>query len=236
MQRILGYLRKAITDYQMIKDGDRIAIGVSGGKDSLVLLEGLCRLRRFIGIDYQLVALTLDLCFGGEPSDFSAVQTFCNERHIPFVLHHTEIGSIVFDIRKEKHPCSLCARMRRGALHDLAVEQQCNKIAFGHHFDDAVETFLMNLFYEGRIDCFSPVTHLSRKNITLIRPMIYAPEKEVRRAARRTKLPVCKSLCPANGNTGREEIKQLLTALEKGYPGLRQKLFGALQRGKIAGF
>lgn len=236
MQKMLGYLRKAIIDYHMIEDGDRIAVGVSGGKDSLVLLEGLSRLRRFIGIDYQLTALTLDLCFGGKPSDFSAVQALCDSHQIPFIIRLTDIGPIVFDIRKEQHPCSLCARMRRGGLHDLAVEHGCNKIAFGHHFDDAVETFLMNLFYEGRVDCFSPVTYLSRKQITLIRPMIYAPEKEVRKAAVRTKLPVCKNPCPADGNTGRETTKRLLEKLETTYPGLRQRLFGTLQREQISGF
>ncbi len=236
MQQLLGYLRKAIVDYNMIRNGDKIAVGVSGGKDSLALLEGLFRLKRFIGIDYTLTAVTLDLCFGGKPSDFSDIEDFCENRNIPFVVKLSNIGEIIFDIRKESHPCSLCARMRRGALHDMAIENDCNKIAFGHHFDDVVETFLMNLFYEGRIDCFSPVTYLSRKDITLIRPMIYAPEKEVIKVASKASLPVCKNLCPADGVTSRQDIKLLLADLEKKYPDLRRRLFGALKRGNIARF
>lgn len=178
-------MRKAIQEFDLIQDGDRIAVGVSGGKDSLVLLQGLAMLRRFIGIDYELVAITLDPQFGGEPGDFSEIAAMCKDLGVPYVVLPTDIGKIVFEIRQEASPCSLCARMRRGALHDAAVANGCNKIALGHHFNDAVETFVMNLFIEGRIGCFSPKSYLSRKKITLIRPLVFAPER--RCAGRRSR-------------------------------------------------
>ncbi|MBC8570699.1 tRNA 2-thiocytidine biosynthesis TtcA family protein [Zongyangia hominis] len=236
MQKMMGYMRKAITDYQMLQDGDRVAVGVSGGKDSVVLLTGLCRLRRFIGIDYQVVAVTLDPMFGGVPADYSAIETLCGELEAPFVLKRTDIGPVVFDIRKEPNPCSLCARMRRGALHDAAKEYGCNKIALGHHYDDAVETFLLNLFHEGRLGCFSPVSYLSRKDLTMIRPMIYAPERDVASAARRCQLPIVKSQCPADTFTQRQWAKDYLNELEKTHPGLKKRLFGAMVRGHISGW
>ena len=167
MQKILGYMRKAIQEFDLIRDGDKIAVGVSGGKDSLVLLKGLVLLKRFIGIDYDVVAITLDPRFGGIDGDYSEVQKLCDELGVPYILKRTDIGVIVFDIRKEEHPCSLCARMRRGGLHDAAIEAGCNKIALGHHYNDAVETFMMNLFIEGRIGCFAPKSYLSRKDLTL---------------------------------------------------------------------
>ena len=172
----------------MIQDGDRIAVGVSGGKDSLVLLKGLIELRRFIGIDYDVVAITLDPRFGGVEGDYSSVAQMCSEAGVEYRLIPTDIGQIVFDIRKELNPCSLCAKLRRGALHNAAKDAGCNKIALGHHFDDAVETFMMNLLNEGRIGCFSPVTHLARCGLVQIRPMVMAPEKEIIRAARRLDL------------------------------------------------
>ena len=146
MQKMLGYMRKAIHEFDLIQDGDRIAVGVSGGKDSVVLLNGLARLKRFIGIDYELVAVTLDPGFNGEWTDYSPIRTMCEQLNVPYELEQTRIGEIVFDIRKETHPCSLCAKMRRGALHDAAKRLGCNKVALGHHYDDAVETFMMNLF------------------------------------------------------------------------------------------
>ncbi len=236
MQRILGYMRKAIAEFDLIESGDRIAVGVSGGKDSLVLLAGLCRLRSFLGIDFSIVAHTLDLRFGGENADFSAIERLCAQWEVPYTVKRTDIASIVFDVRKEQHPCSLCARMRRGALHDLAKEQGCNKVAFGHHMDDAVETFIMNLFCEGRIGCFSPKTELSRKQLTLIRPMVFAPEREVRAAARRNGFPVVKSLCPADGHTAREQAKCFLRERERMDHGFRERLFGALRRSGIDGW
>ena len=220
----------------MIQDGDRIAVGVSGGKDSLVLLKGLIELRRFIGIDYDVVAITLDPRFGGVEGDYSSVAQMCSEAGVEYRLIPTDIGQIVFDIRKELNPCSLCAKLRRGALHNAAKDAGCNKIALGHHFDDAVETFMMNLLNEGRIGCFSPVTHLARCGLEQIRPMVMAPEKEVIRAARRLDLNVVKSKCPADGHTSRQRTKELLAELEKTNKGVTERIFGAMRRGKIDGW
>lgn len=236
MQRMLGYMRKAIQEFNLIQDGDRIAVGVSGGKDSLVLLKGLVMLKRFIGINYDVVAITLDPGFNGKWGDYSPVDEMCKEMGIPFVLKRTQIGEIVFDVRNESNPCSLCARMRRGALHDAAKEANCNKIALGHHYNDAVETFVMNLFNEGRIGCFSPISYLSRKDITMIRPMVFAPEKEVRRAAERNQLPIVKSKCPADGHTSREKTKEFLAMREREDKGFTDRLFGAMRRAGIDGW
>lgn len=236
MQKMLGYMRKAITDYEMLKDGDRVAVGVSGGKDSVVLLMGLCRLKRFIGIDYQVTAVTLDPMFGNVPADYSAIEALCRELEVPYILKRTDIGPVVFDIRKEQNPCSLCARMRRGALHDAAKEAGCNKIALGHHSDDAVETFLLNLFHEGRVGCFSPVSYLSRKDLTMIRPMVYAPERDIAAAARRNALPIVKSKCPADTFTQRQWAKEYLQQLEQTHPGIKKRLFGAMVRGHVSGW
>ncbi len=222
--------------FDMIQDGDRIAVGVSGGKDSLVLLKGLIELRRFIGIDYDVVAITLDPRFGGVEGDYSSVAQMCSEAGVEYRLIPTDIGQIVFDIRKELNPCSLCAKLRRGALHNAAKDAGCNKIALGHHFDDAVETFMMNLLNEGRIGCFSPVTHLARCGLVQIRPMVMAPEKEVIRAARRLDLNVVKSKCPADGHTSRQRTKELLAELEKTNKGVTERIFGAMRRGKIDGW
>lgn len=236
MQKMLGYMRKAIQEFDMIQDGDRIAVGVSGGKDSLVLLKGLIELRRFIGIDYDVVAITLDPRFGGVEGDYSSVAQMCSEAGVEYRLIPTDIGQIVFDIRKELNPCSLCAKLRRGALHNAAKDAGCNKIALGHHFDDAVETFMMNLLNEGRIGCFSPVTHLARCGLVQIRPMVMAPEKEIIRASRRLDLNVVKSKCPADGHTSRQKTKELLAELEKTNKGVTERIFGAMRRGKIDGW
>lgn len=236
MQRIMGLMRKAITQYQMIADGDAIAVGVSGGKDSMVMLESLCRLRAYIGIDYRLVAITLDPCFGGVENDYSPVAALCERYGVPYLCKRTDIGPIVFDLRRESNPCSLCAKMRRGALHDAAKAAGCNKVALGHNYDDAVETFLMNLFHEGRIGCFSPVTYLSRKDLTLIRPLLLAEESEIRHAAKTAGLPIVKSRCPADGNTSRQATKLWLRQMEKEHKNLRRLIFGAMQRGHISGF
>ena len=234
MKRILSYTRRAVDDYEMIHEGDRIAVGISAGKDSLTLLHALAGLRRFYPKRFELVAITVDMGFEG--MDFTPIRELCERLDVPYIIAKTEISRIIFDVRKEKNPCSLCAKMRRGALHNDAKEAGCNVVALGHHFDDVVETFMLNLFYEGRIGCFQPVTYLSRKDITVIRPMIYLPEKDIRYFANRVSLPVVKSTCPADGNTERESMKQLLHTLERENKGLRYRIFGALQRGNIDGF
>ncbi len=236
MQKILGYMRKAIQEFDLIQNGDKIAVGVSGGKDSLVLLEGLVRLKRFIGINYEVTAITLDPRFGGTDGDYSSVEEMCQRLGVDFILKRTHIGKIVFDVRQETNPCSLCARMRRGALHDAAKEAGCNKIALGHNYDDAVETFVMNLFNEGRLGCFAPKSYLSRKDITMIRPLVFAPEKEVRSAAKRSGLEVVKSKCPADGHTSREETKRFLAERNKADKGFSDRIFGAMRRAGLDGW
>ena len=236
MQKILGYMRKAITEFDLISDGDKIAVGVSGGKDSLVLLAGLVRLRSFIGIDYELTAITEDPCFGGVPGDYSEIEKLCESLGVEYVLERSRIGEIVFDVRHEEHPCSLCARLRRGALHNAAVKSGCNKVALGHHCNDAVETFIMNLFVEGRIGCFAPKSFLDRREITVIRPLVFAPEVEIRRAAKREALPIVKSKCPADGNTMREQTKQFLAERERQDRGFTDRIFGAMRRSGIDGW
>ena len=233
MQQILGMMRKAITDYQMISDGDRVLVGISGGKDSVVLFAGLCRLRQFIGIDYQLHAVTLDPGFGGVEQDYTPIQELCSRLEVPYLVKRTGIGPIVFDARQETNPCSLCARMRRGALHDTAKELGCNLVALGHHYNDAVETFLMNLFNEGRLGCFSPVTYLSRKDLTMIRPLVLAPEHDISRAVRRAGLPVVKNPCPVDRHTNREATKEFLRQLERQDRGITKRIFGAMVRAHL---
>jgi len=228
MQRMMGLMRSCIDDYHMIEEGDRIAVGVSGGKDSLTLLAVLAALRAYYPKHFELEAVTVDM--GLEGMDFSGVEAFCREREIPYTLVHTEIGKIIFDYREEKNPCSLCAKMRRGALHDVLLAHGCNKIALGHHYDDAVETFLMSLFYEGRISCFEPVTYLTRTGITQIRPMLYIGEKAIAHFAEREGLPVVHNTCPADKHTKRQEVKELIASLQEQYPDLKTKLFGAMQR------
>lgn len=234
IQRILSYVRRAADDYNMIDEGDRICVGVSAGKDSLTLLIALAELRRFYSKKYTLCAATVDLGFEG--SDYSEISELCRRLNIEYKVVKTEIGKVVFDIRKESNPCSLCAKMRRGALHNAAKEMGCNKVALGHHFDDTIETFMLNLFYEGRIGCYSPVTYLSNTDLYLIRPMIYAPEKMVRYFSNKADLPVAVSKCPADKNTERESMKILLRQLEKENKGLRHRIFGAIQKGNVDGF
>ena len=234
IKRILSFTRRALDDYEMIRPGDRVAVGVSAGKDSLTLLCAMAELRRFYPIPFELVAVTIDMKAG--ESDFSAIRALCESLDVPYHVIPTEISHIIFDIRKEKNPCSLCAKMRRGALHNAAKDLGCNVVALGHHFDDAVETFMLNLFFEGRIGCFSPVSYLSRTDLRLIRPMIYMPEKDVRYFAKKAELPVLASTCPADGNTQREEMKKLLAELDRKHDGLRYRIFGAMQRGEIDGF
>lgn len=234
IKRILSYTRRAVDDYEMIRDGDKIAVGVSAGKDSLTLLCALASLKRFYPQKFELHAITVDMGFEG--ADFSKISELCTELDVPYTVVPTEISKVIFDVRKEKNPCSLCAKMRRGALNTAAKELGCNTVALGHHFDDVVETFMLNLFFEGRLGCFQPVTYLSRMDLRVIRPMIYMPEKDVRYFAKCAELPVVKSPCPADGNTQREEMKQLLAKLDRENKGLRYRIFGAIQKGEIDGF
>ena len=234
IKRVLSYTRRAIDDYKMISAGDRIAVGISGGKDSLTMLCALAELRRFYPEPFELVAITVGM--GLEGMDFTGVTALCERLDVPYHTVETEIAHIIFDVRKESNPCSLCAKMRRGALHNAAQQFGCNKVALGHHFDDVVETFMLNLFFEGRLGCFQPVTYLSRRDLYLIRPMIYMPEKDVRYFANKAELPVVKSTCPEDGVTEREEMKKLLSTLERQNRGLRYRIFGAIQRGSIDGF
>ena len=236
VQLILGYMRRAIEQYHMIENGDRVAVGVSGGKDSVTLLAGLVALRSFIGIDYQVVAITLDPGFDGISTDYTPIRELCARLGVEYVEKQTNIGHVVFDVRHEANPCSLCAKMRRGALHDTAKEHGCNKLALGHHYNDAVETFMMNLFHEGRIGCFSPVTYLARKDITVIRPLCLAPEKDIVGAVRKEGLPVVKSRCPVDKKTARQQMKEYLKELEKGDKGITRRLFGAMVRGHVDGW
>lgn len=229
-------MRAACQQYEMIKEGDRIAIGVSGGKDSVALLAGMSNLRRFYPEKFDIVAITLDPRFGGVDGDYSQIEKLCAELDVEYIIKRTQLAEVIFDIRKESNPCSLCARMRRGALHDAAKENGCNKIALGHHLDDVAETFVMNLFNGGTLDCFMPVTYLSRKDIYMIRPMIFARESDCARVARKENLPVVKSKCPADGTTERQYVKEMLSALEKKYGDVRSKILGAMQRKNINGY
>lgn len=233
MRRILSRVRAAVSDYGMIKDGDKIAVGVSGGKDSLMLLKVFCELKRFHSEKFQLVAITLDMRFNGKDGDFSEIKKMCDEYGVEYVVKPTDLYEIIFNIRKEPSPCSLCSRMRRGILHDTAKELGCNKIALGHHLDDAAETFMMNLLIESRIGCFAPVTYLSRKDITMIRPLVYVREREIEQSLERVRLPVIESACPANEHTKREDAKLLLRELSKTYGDVPERIVGALQRGAI---
>lgn len=228
MQKIVGLVRRCVDDYHMIESGDKIAVGVSGGKDSLTLLVLLRELQRYYPKPFSLAAVTIDMGLGG--MDFSPVQALCDRLEVPFTKIKTEIGPIIFEYRQEKNPCSMCAKMRRGALNDAIRELGFNKVALGHHFDDAVETFLMSLFYEGRIGCFEPVTYLSRSGVTQIRPMLYIGEKAIEHFAQAQQLPVVRNVCPADKHTKRQEIKELIASLQTQYPDIKTRIFGAMQR------
>ena len=227
MKTVLGCIRRADQDFGMIQAGDRIAVGVSGGKDSLLLLNALALYRKFSHKQFFLEALTLKM--GLEPFDTAPVAALCERLRVPYTAIETDIYAILFVRRREAHPCALCARMRRGALNDLAKAHGCNKLALAHHREDALETLLMSLIYEGRLHTFHPVTELSRSGITVIRPMVYLPEKHVVHAVKELRLPVLRNPCPANGHTKRQEMKELLDALSKTYPDLRERMLHALQ-------
>lgn len=230
MQKILGHIRKAVEQYSMLSNGDRVAVGVSGGKDSLIMLTGLVRIRDILGIDCEITAISVEPNFGGVAADFSEIAQYCRNLGIEHKIIPTHIGEIVFEIRKEKSPCSLCARMRRGALNNFAADNNFTKLALGHNLDDAVETFMMNLLTEGRIGCFAPVTLLDDKQLSIIRPLVLAPEKDVRRAASKLNLPILKLNCPADGTTNRQHTKELITKLEREKHGAKMRIFGAMQR------
>lgn len=227
MKKILGPLRRAVEKYEMIRPGDRIAVGLSGGKDSTALLVAMKRFQYFSPVPFELEGITLDMGFGG--MDFEPLVQLCAELDIPYTIKKTQIGPIVFEARQEKNPCALCARMKRGALHDLSIERGCRKIALGHHADDAIETFFLSLFYEGRINTFSPVTYLDRKDITLIRPLIFVKEKDIIYNPEVKELPVIKSTCPADGHTKREDMKDMMKELRKTIPELDERILKAIQ-------
>lgn len=236
MQRLCGLMRKAVQDYEMIAPGDKVMVGVSGGKDSVALTIGLAELRKYIGFDFTVQAVTLDPQFGGRPMDYTVLQELFAQYDIPYEIRRTEIGPVVFDYRKEKNPCALCAKMRRGSLHTALREAGIHKVALGHHYDDAVETFFLSLFYEGRLSCFHPVTYLDRMDITQIRPLLYVSEAMVREAAQRLQLPVVHNPCPADGATKRQEVKDLIAGLEGQYPKLKEYTFAAMQRLPLPGW
>ena len=229
MQNLMSRMRAAMEKYNMIEEGDVIAVGVSGGKDSLALLYALAEMRRFYPVKYDVKAITADMRFFGEKTDFSEITALCENLGIEHIIRETELYHIIFETRKEKNPCSLCAKMRKGALYTAAKELGCNKAAFAHHADDAIETLLLSLFFEGKMRTFLPVTYLSRMDITLIRPLIYLPEQDVINAVAKNDIPIAKSPCPANGNTKREVIKNLVKDLRKINPDIKKSLFAAIK-------
>lgn len=231
MQKLMGLARRCVEDYHMIAPGDRVAVGVSGGKDSLVLLRLLAGLRKYM--DFSLEAVTIDMGLG---MDYSAIEELCRTWEVPFKLVNTQIGPIIFDYRKEKNPCSMCSKMRRGALNQAILEDDCHILALGHHYDDAVETFLMSLLFEGRINCFQPVTELTRTGITQIRPMLYIHERTIDHFAVQEGFPILKNRCPVDKNTKREEVKQLIYSLSQTYPDMKERIFGAMQRLPLPGW
>jgi len=234
LQKMLSGVRRAVDDYEMIREGDRIAVGVSGGKDSIALLAALKALQRFYPIPYELVPVHLRMGFPDESSE--TVSEVCRQLGMQLVEAQTDIYEVVFQSRKEQSPCSLCANLRRGILCSTAKDAGCDVIALGHHFDDAVETLMMNLFIEGRFGCFSPVTELSRMQVRVIRPLLYIEESEIRHFIRTAGVEISPKLCPADGYTKREEAKQALADLERKSPGVKKRLFGALERSGTDGF
>ena len=229
LQKLYSYVRRAMDDYSMVDDGDKIAAGVSGGKDSLALLYALSGLRKFYPKKFDIVALTVNLGF--ENQDFNLIKDFCKNLDVECKIIDTEIGDIVFHKRKESNPCSLCAKMRKGSLNDVAKKMGCNKVAYAHHRDDMIETMLMSLIYEGRFHTFAPVTFLDRMNLTVIRPLVYMKEADVIGFVHKHDVPVVKSPCPADGHTRREYVKQLLRQLNLENPGVKDRMFTAVQSG-----
>lgn len=234
LQQLLSYTRKAVDDYRMIDKDDRIAVGISGGKDSLTMLYALHGLRRFYPQKFDIEAITVSLGF--PDFDLSPIQNLCKELEISYTIVETDIAKIIFDERKESNPCSLCAKMRKGAFNEKAKELGCNKVAYAHHKDDIVETMLLSLIFEGRFHSFSPKTYLDRMDVTVIRPLMYVPEIDVIGFKNKYQLPVVKSPCPADGYTKREYAKNLLKQLNKEHPGTKERMFTAILNGNIAGW
>ena len=227
MQRLIGLIRRCVEDYRMIESGDKIGVGVSGGKDSLALLVFLAELKKYHSTSFELEAITIDMGLG---MDYSQIEALCKKLEVPYTIVKTEIAPVIFNYRKEKNPCSMCSKMRRGALNQALLDKGLNKLALGHHYDDAVETFMMSLLYEGRISCFQPVTNLDRTGIIQIRPMLYIHEQTIDNFVTRQNLPVLDNRCPVDKQTKREEIKQLIYDLTAKYPDLKDRVFGAMQR------
>lgn len=227
-------MRRAVEDYNMISEGDKIAIGVSGGKDSTTLLTVLSQLQKFYPARFNIEAITLTMGIGNP--DYSEVANLCKDLGVNYTIHETQIGKIIFDIRQEKNPCSMCANLRRGALHNVAKELGCNKVALGHHMDDVIETYMLSSLYEGRLHTFSPVTYLDRKDLYLIRPMIYSEEHQIRSYVKAHQLPIVNNPCPANGYTKRQYVKELLASLQKENREVKSNLFGAIKRAQLDGW
>lgn len=234
LQQLLSYTRKAVDDYQMIDDGDHIAVGISGGKDSLTLLYALHGLKRFYPKKFTLSAITVNL--GYEKFDTAPLMALCEELDVPYTVVDTEIAHILFEERKESNPCSLCAKMRKGALNDAVKEMGCNKVAYAHHKDDIIETMLLSLIFEGRFHSFSPKTYLDRMDLTVIRPMMYVDEMDVIGFQHKYNLPVAKSRCPIDGFTKREYAKDLVKQLNQEHPGARNRMFTVILNGNISGW
>ena len=231
MRKVLSHVRKAVEDYNMIEEGDRIAVGISGGKDSISLMLALKALQRFYPKKFELEGICLDLGFKG--ADFEPLIKLCREKDINLTLVKTQIGEVVFDIRNEKNPCSLCAKMRRGALNEQAKKLGCNKVALGHHYDDVLETFFLCLFNEARIGCFSPVTYLDRTKLTVIRPFIYIEEREIKRFVRDNNVPVIFNPCPSDGKTNRQDMKDFVAELGRKHHGIKGRIFHAIANSDI---
>lgn len=234
IQRILGQVRRAIQDYDMIETDDKIAVGVSGGKDSMTLLTALQQLQKFYPKKFELEAISLTMGIGN--ADFTPVAEYCRNTGVNYTIEETNIGKIIFEIRQEQNPCSMCANLRRGALHNVAKKLGCNKVALGHHKDDAIETLLLSTFFEGRIHTFSPVTYMERKDLYLIRPLIYVEEKQIKSLSKSGHFPIVKSPCHIDGKTKRQYIKDLISELQKDKDDIKSNLFGAIKRAEIDGW
>lgn len=236
MKKLLSKTRAAVDRYDMLGQHEKVAVGVSGGKDSLMLLRLLAAMRDFHPSGFEPVALCVDPCFDGIPSDYSGIESLCSQLCVPLIIKRTRLSEIIFTERRESNPCALCARMRRGILHNMALEAGCARLALGHHMDDAAATFWMNLTTGSRISCFSPVTYLDRKQITLIRPMIFCRENEISTTVKRLGLPVMESRCPVDGCTERASAEEMIKNLEKQYPALTERIIAALQHDDISGW
>ncbi|MBR6653676.1 MAG: tRNA 2-thiocytidine biosynthesis protein TtcA [Oscillospiraceae bacterium] len=234
MEHLTSLVRRCVEDYDMIQEGDRIAVGISGGKDSLALLCSLASLRRYYPKRFTLAAITIGIGF--DDMDFSGVRELCRRLDVDYIYVESDIRHVVFDVKQEKNPCSLCVKMRKGLLNDTLIANGITKVAFGHHMDDAVETYLMSLIYEGRISCFRPVTFMDRSGVTQIRPMLYADEAMTASVARRYSLPVVKNTCPMDGVSKRQDVKELIEKLSLEQKDFKSKVFRAIQRFPMPGW